>query len=95
VLAFSETPSKNFGLYQMTRPGIAPASFRPTAQEGKNVSSIMIFAEQFKAVAGRRLAMMKEGIDTFFSTRHRLFPASPPSHLFGTGSLDATTLRLW
>jgi hypothetical protein len=48
-------------------------------QEGKNVSSIVVFTKQFKALAGWRLALMNEGINTLFSTCHRLFPmaASP------------------
>jgi hypothetical protein len=48
-------------------------------QEGKNVSSIVVFTKQFKALAGWRLALMNEGINALFSTCHRLFPmaASP------------------
>jgi hypothetical protein len=59
-----------------------PVPFRPTTQEGKNVSSIVVFTKQFKALAGWRLALMNEGINAFFSTCHRLFPiAAAPTCL--------------
>src|SRR5207237_5530814 len=54
---------------------ISPSPFRPMTQEGKNMSSVVIFTEQFKALAGWRLALMIEGIDAFFSTCRARSPA--------------------
>src|SRR5437870_1943185 len=53
---------------------ISPATFRPMTQEGKNVSSIVIFTEQFEALPGWRLALMIEGINALLSTCQGRFP---------------------
>ena len=48
-------------------------------QEGKNVRSIVVFTEQFKALAGRRLTLVIESINALFLTCHRAFPSIVPT----------------
>jgi hypothetical protein len=43
-------------------------------QEGKNVSSVVVFTKQFEALAGWRRASMNEGINALFSTCQRRIP---------------------
>jgi hypothetical protein len=54
----------------MTGPGISPASFRPTAQEGKNISAVVVFAKKLQSLAGRRLALVIEGLNAILPEGH-------------------------